>query len=75
MAKDKVRKTYTFCPLWKRLLLRFLRGFVSAGLPLFITFISMDPTDWTFAALFAVLMGGIAGGLQALDKLFRERYQ
>jgi|TARA_Y100000310_G_C20676679_1_gene813503 hypothetical protein len=68
----QIRKTYDYCPLWKRLLYRFLRGFVFSASPLLVALVSMSPEQWTIGALISVIMGGISGGLQTLDKYLRE---
>ncbi len=60
-------------PLWKRLLLRFIRGFMASFVPAFTTFAAMSPDKWTGSLLLSVFIGGLAGGLQVIDKYLRER--
>lgn len=68
----KTRKQYVYCPLWKRLILRFLRGFISAFAASFAAFAATSPEDWTVTALAATIIAGASGGILALDKYLRE---
>lgn len=72
MKNETIRKTYVPCPVWKRLLYRFARGFFSAFVPLFSSFAAMTPNEWRFSLVFSIVLSSVAGGLQAVEKLWRE---
>mgnify|MGYP001103299743 CR=1 FL=1 len=62
----------------KSALMRFLRGFVAGGIGAMalITPVGIqnfnDISSWLVALLLAGIVGAISGGLQALDKYFRD---
>jgi len=62
---------YEFCPLWKRLVYRFIRVFGAT----FITMMAAAiQTGATLGAdlIISTAIGAVAGGLSAADKLIRE---
>lgn len=58
----------------KRAALAFVKGFVFAFVPAFSGFAAISPDKITGAAIYSVIMAGIAGGLQAIHKYIKATW-
>jgi hypothetical protein len=62
----------------KSALMRFLRGFIAGGIGAMALILPVgiqnfnDLSSWLVGLLLAGLVGAISGGIQALDKYFRD---
>lgn len=65
MAKNQIKKTYEFCPLWKRLVYRYARVAVAAFIAILIAYFVPEFKDEMMVVLTAAFV--------TLDKLVRER--
>lgn len=71
---ETVVRTVTYATPLKRGALAFVKGFVFAFVPAFTTFSALGPDKVTSAAIYSVVMAGLAGGMQAVYKYLKATY-
>lgn len=76
--KGRLKKQKNMTQEIKIIFFRFLRGFLAGGVASMTTFLATsnatswnDFQNWIGALTFALTIGGITGGILALDKYFR----